>query len=131
MADRRPTCRTVDVDGQAVRVRGVGPPTEHDLAIIRDFAALLRQRAQETTMPTTASCKSCSKDIVWATLPDGKLIPLDAKPVVDGNLAARRDERGDLVVRYLKAGEQPADGEHRGITHFATCPNAGQHRRRG
>lgn len=78
----------------------------------------------------SAACKSCSGAIEWAILPTGKLMPLDAQPVADGNIAARRDDRGDLVARVLKVGEQPADGERRGTSHFATCPNAAAHRRR-
>jgi hypothetical protein len=56
-------------------------------------------------MPETARCRSCGRPIRWATMPSGKLNPLDADPVPvpDGNVAA----------------------------HFSTCANAEAHRRRG
>lgn len=128
MPDRRPSCRVVDVDGTPVLVHGTGAPTPGDLAILAAFAAFLRT-AGAPGEPMTPTCKSCDGPIVWATLPSGKLMPLDAQPVPNGNIAARRDERGDLVARVLKDGEQPANGERRGTSHFATCPNAAAHRR--
>lgn len=78
----------------------------------------------------SAVCKSCDGSIAWALLPSGKLMPVDAQPVPDGNIAARRDERGDLLARVLKNGDELAEGERRGTSHFATCPNAAAHRRR-
>lgn len=75
-------------------------------------------------------CRSCGAAIVWAVLPSGKAVPLDAQPVVGGNVAAYRDHTGTLQARVLKAGEEPAAVEHRGVSHFATCPNAHEHRRR-
>jgi hypothetical protein len=36
-----------------------------------------------------------------------------------------------LRFRYLKQGESPTEGKHRGISHYATCPQAGQWRGRG
>lgn len=129
MGDRRPTCRTVDVDGQAVLVHGTGIPTPRELALIADFAAFLTVNAGPPGAPLSATCGSCGAAIVWATLPTGSRMPLDAKPVLDGNVAAYRDGAGDLLARALKAGEEPAAHEHRGVSHFVTCPNAKQHRR--
>jgi hypothetical protein len=57
-------------------------------------------------------------------------MPLDAIPVPDGNIAARRDAKGDLLARVLKAGDELAEGERRGTSHFQTCVNAAQHRRK-
>jgi hypothetical protein len=45
--------------------------------------------------------------------------------VPDGNLAIRDDGR---VVAYLDNGGWQSDAP-RYVTHFATCPNADQHRR--
>lgn len=76
-------------------------------------------------------CRSCSTEIAWATSPTGALMPIDAAPTPDGNVAIHRDQRGDLHARVLKAGEEPLEHERRGTSHFATCPNADAHRRRG
>jgi hypothetical protein len=130
MVDRRPTCRVVDVDGQAVLVHGTGTPTPRELALIADFAAFLTVNAGPPGGPLSAVCGSCDASIVWATLPSGKLMPLDATPTPDGNIAARRLDNGDLQARVLKAGEEPAEDERRGTSHFQTCVNAAQHRQR-
>lgn len=81
-------------------------------------------------MAEPARCKSCAAELAWATSPTGALLPLDAAPTGDGNLAVHRDARGDLQARPLKAGEEPHAHERRGTSHFATCPNAAAHRRR-
>ncbi len=81
-------------------------------------------------MGEPARCRSCGAEISWATSPTGTLMPLDGQPTTDGNLAVHRDTRGDLHARPLKAGEEPLEHERRGMSHFATCPNAAAHRRR-
>lgn len=81
-------------------------------------------------MAEHAFCGSCARPIVWAATPAGKLIPLDADPVADGNIAAHRDESGNLWARVLRKDEAPAENERRGLSHFTSCPNADQHRRR-
>lgn len=78
----------------------------------------------------TAQCRSCGRDIWWATTPGNSLIPLDAQPHPAGNLAVHRERNGDLIARPLKGDEEPRSDERRGISHFATCPNANAHRRR-
>jgi hypothetical protein len=37
---------------------------------------------------------------------------------------------GALHYRYLKKGDELRPGEHRGRSHFSSCPNARQHRNR-
>jgi hypothetical protein len=130
MADRRPTCRVVDVDGVPALVHGTGIPSPRELALIADFVAFLTVNAGPPGEPLSATCGSCDAPITWAMLPSGKLMPLDATPVPDGNIAARRLDNGDLHARVLKNGDELADGERRGTSHFATCPNAAAHRRR-
>lgn len=79
-----------------------------------------------------ATCRSCGAGIRWAvTATSGALIPLDEHPTDDGNLAVARQGNGDLIARVLKNGEHAGAHERRGTSHFATCPNADQHRRRG
>ena len=84
-------------------------------------------------------CRSCRAPVTWAEkfpaelndrgLP--KTVPVDAGSHDDpnGTLAVWRDG-GVLRARYLKKGEEPAQGQHRGISHFATCPSAAQWRSR-
>lgn len=81
-------------------------------------------------MTETARCRSCGRPVRWATMPTGKLNPLDADPDPTGNIAAHLDARGDLHARVLKAGEEPEPHERRGVSHFSSCPQADQHRRR-
>lgn len=46
-------------------------------------------------------------------------------------IAARRRTSGELHARTLHQGDELEPGEHYAVTHFATCPSAGQHRKRG
>lgn len=54
-------------------------------------------------------CKSCRAQIIWFRTPAGKNMPVDADTV--------EPEDDDLDLS-------------RHVSHFATCPQSGQHRRR-
>lgn len=71
-----------------------------------------------------STCRSCGKPIEWArTEKGGKPMPLDVgERSDDGNLVVV--DRGRNVVRYVKAGQ----GNR--VSHFATCENADQHRKK-
>jgi len=80
------------------------------------------QEGQETTMQR-GKCKTCGALIFWIVTPSGKKAPIDANKsegssvwVLDANAS------GDLSWR-LTNGIGHA-------SHFATCPNAEQHRRK-
>lgn len=82
-------------------------------------------------------CRSCRQEIDWATSvpPEGEVektnpINRDSADDPKGNLAIWRDESGILRYRYLRKGDQLRRGEHRGISHFATCPNRDNWRNR-
>lgn len=64
-----------------------------------------------------SKCSSCGADIWWVRTEKGKRMPLDAKPeqrvIVDG------DGHDEPVGRVVKVW----------TPHWATCPNAEQHRR--
>ena len=62
-------------------------------------------------MTKTAKCRSCDEYIVWVKTQAGKNMPVDADSF---------DEGDELVY----------DAERGHISHFATCPNADQHRRK-
>ena len=94
-------------------------------------------------------CRSCSAEIWWAQVldekgqivkkPDGKprVIPVDFAPSEKGNVALAR--RGTAVVARVLGAERAQQirdaawalqGTHSLRTsHFATCPNAADHRR--
>jgi hypothetical protein len=92
-------------------------------------------------------CNSCRAPIWWCEkqptelndrgLP--KMAPIDHASVGDpnGNIEVWSTEvipvkDGEpvraLFFRYLRKGQQPAEGHKRAISHFATCPEAGQWR---
>jgi hypothetical protein len=67
-------------------------------------------------------CRSCDAPIDWAFTEKGKRIPLDR--TTTSSMVANIVLDPDGTARVVAAGT----GER--ISHFATCPNAGQHRRR-
>ena len=66
------------------------------------------------------TCKSCGARIEWAMTAKGSRIPLDPGSHPDGNINLGPDGVAHIV----------GTGNGVRISHFATCPNAGQHRRR-
>lgn len=87
-----------------------------------------------------SQCRSCGAEIFWATTTtSGKRNPIDADPVVGGNLFlfAHRDGGMDVYLEAVHAasGSERAAGargrgQRRYVSHFSTCPNSEQHRRR-
>jgi len=70
-----------------------------------------------------ASCRSCGASIEWATTNAGNAIPLDPGEFEDGNIVLAQTEERGMVAQIRSAGE----GNRR--SHFASCPNAPEHRR--
>lgn len=62
---------------------------------------------------TTSTCKSCGAQLIWAKTPEGKNMPLDAKPE-KRVLLGERTGLAHVVDVYTP--------------HWVTCPNADQHR---
>lgn len=76
-----------------------------------------------------SDCKSCGAPILWAKTIKGRLIPLDPDPSPKGNIVI--GEAGTALVFNSPAAIAPRlEGEPRYLSHFATCPNADQHRER-
>jgi hypothetical protein len=74
------------------------------------------------------TCRSCGAPIWWAITEKGRRMPLDPPGThPDPNLYAWRDHVGILHV----GAENPATiaSLTETTSHFATCPNADQHRR--
>jgi hypothetical protein len=75
-----------------------------------------------------STCLSCRAPVVWGITGAGKRIPVDPDPVADGNLAIGPET--PPRVRYLQPNEDPVrTSEWRGVSHFATCPDAKLHRK--
>lgn len=62
--------------------------------------------------------------IVWATMPSGKAIPLDPEPADAGNIVYVAPGRVRMHEPLFDRDEK------RFVSHFATCPNADEYRRR-
>jgi hypothetical protein len=75
----------------------------------------------------TVPCKLCGRPIVWATDEKGTRHPLDPKaPVyqaveIDGVVTAEKIGQGSNVM---------GDEIRTMVTHFATCPNVGDLKRK-
>lgn len=85
------------------------------------------------TLTPTKPCAGCGLAIAWRLTRKGAKIPLDPEPVPTGNVIL--DRQGLAVVldrERLKVLEARADRERwpRYVSHFATCPNRDQFRRR-
>lgn len=76
-----------------------------------------------------ATCRSCGAEVEWVVLKSGKRNPLDPDPVDGGNIrvtGTHTDEQG----RTSPLAEYVGNGKGDRVSHFATCPNAAQHRRK-
>ena len=84
-------------------------------------------------MSGSSTCRSCQRPIVWARTSTGKNMPIDPNPAPDGNLemesTGTENGRIVIVVRPYKP-RRDADDVKRYRSHFVTCPDAAQHRRR-
>lgn len=81
------------------------------------------------------NCRSCGARVCWVVTERGKKMPLNYVPV-----ERTESGRGLFAIRLLDSGDLEAiavtaawlDEEDPVFTsHFATCPNAKRHRRRG
>lgn len=69
-------------------------------------------------------CKSCGAAIVWARTIGGKRMPVDAEPSAGGSVVLH----GDGTCTVVPLSGKP-DGVSLHKSHFATCPNAEEHRK--
>lgn len=65
------------------------------------------------------TCKACGAPLLFARTPAGKAIPVDLRPPV---YQVTEDLDGNAIA--IRA-------EHSLVTHFATCPHAGEFSQRG
>jgi hypothetical protein len=81
-------------------------------------------------------CRSCGEPIWWAMTEAAKLMPVDGLPSEDGTLFVfiPTDPTVHLRAVHMNAKTPEVADAHREHrprfkSHFATCPNAGQHRK--
>lgn len=87
-----------------------------------------------------STCNSCGATIVWAIVKEsGERIPLDTPPTDDGTLeyVGQRDDPtygSTPLVRPCPRGSTALPGFEqsmkRYVAHFATCPDADDHRKK-
>jgi hypothetical protein len=78
------------------------------------------------------ACRSCGAPIVWVVGATGRRMPCDLEPVVDDTRGLIRVPEGPSSRAGTPFDSQPAVlGKGKILrSHFATCPDAAQHRRR-
>ncbi len=73
-----------------------------------------------------STCKACNREILWLqNINTKKVSPIDARPKIDGNILILEDEE---TYRIVKNTEHHHGDLH--TSHFATCPNASEFRRK-
>lgn len=87
--------------------------------------------------PPIAECVACKAPIFFALSSKGKRMPIDAAERPDGNVILD-GEGPDPVTRQpipravvLGKADTPLGDPPRYVSHFVTCPNAGQFKRGG
>jgi hypothetical protein len=79
-----------------------------------------------------AACRSCGAAVIWTETERGKRMPVDAEPVHDDGIAGttfvlRAEHEPPLAVAAWPAA---FPDEPHYVSHFATCPDADDWRRR-
>jgi 5'-3' exonuclease len=108
LGQRRPVHAKRPPAGSKAATRAPGAPAAHDV------------------------CQSprCRQKIRWAVTEAGEEMPVDYAPDPAGRLVRFMRAPGDWRIRVLKKGEEPAAGETRWTSHYATCPEATRFRGR-
>lgn len=71
---------------------------------------------------TRGRCRSCTQPILWGKTEKFANMPIDVDKVPNGNL----DINGDGLLIVVT----PSPTLTRWVSHFTTCPNAKDHRRK-
>ena len=74
-------------------------------------------------------CRSCRAEIRWVKMESGKRNPLDPLPAAKGNIALEGDGSRGVVLTGDELERARQEGEALFLSHFATCPFAGEHRK--
>lgn len=73
-------------------------------------------------------CRSCKAEILWVITQKGKRMPVDKEPTENGNLELH--DQGQYRPPLAIVHSVKAPGVLRYISHFATCPQSKQHRKK-
>ena len=77
---------------------------------------------------TRDECESCSAGIIWTVTTNAAAMPVDFEPADGGNLSLQW-RAGKVLSSVVKPALAFGRTDLR-KSHFATCPNAAQHRKR-
>ena len=81
-----------------------------------------------------SKCRSCGAEIIWIRMTSGKSMPCNAEQVMYWEKRGGKEKIVTLngeVISCEFAGELNRATGLGYISHFSTCPNANQHRKRG
>ena len=91
---------------------------------------VLRSRAR--------ACRSCGAQVVFAVTEKRKggrdvpgVMPVDVEPAPGGNVRLTTQSSGRVIRAYVIPKAQTVGRASLHTSHFATCSEAGQHRKRG
>ena len=73
----------------------------------------------------TGTCRSCGAPILWTKTRKGKNMPLDPKPDPEGRFVQILQD--DHILAHFDRTRSERGPHYQ--SHFATCPDADQHRR--
>lgn len=89
----------------------------------------VRQAGHAMTAYETEPCKTCDRPMIWTVTERDKRMPVDAQPSDTGTVALST-QNGVVRSRVLPVKLRFGRKDLR-TSHFATCPDAAKHRRRG
>lgn len=76
-----------------------------------------------------SSCRSCGAPVRWVETTSGRRMPLDPTPNAKGNVYLEPGVPTATVFGNLQADARKALAGRLYLSHFATCPDADDHRR--
>lgn len=77
------------------------------------------------------ACRSCGAPMFWTRTTNNKPMPVDARPSPNGSffLEAVVDEP-EPIAKFVHPGDR-SNYDELHDSHFATCPTAAKHRKKG
>lgn len=83
-------------------------------------------------MVKAGKCRGCGAEILFVATPGGKYMPVDRQPLKYWARPGAKGKVVDIHGRVISCDFE-GEGQHTGlgfVSHFATCPQAGQFRKR-